>query len=637
MALSGVMRTNDSDKRYYELSWTATQSTINNTSTISWTLKALGGSTNFYTEYVLKVMLGGQTLFYKTDAYYRAKGTIKTGSFTVNHNLLGELTINGSIKAASNSVEPNLFGNASWELNKIPRQATISAAPNFTDEDNPTITYSNLVGNDVSKLEACISLTGESPDIAYRDIPKIGTTYTFNLTDSEREILRNSCVNAKSRDVYFYIRTTIGSTVLQDSLKRTLTIVNAEPTVSATAVDQGTVSITLTGNTSKMIKGYNTINVSMTATAKKGATISSYKITNGSNVINTASGLFNNAESGTFVFTATDSRGYSSSETVNLTVIPYVPLTCNVNAKIELNATDSTKADITFEVSGNYYNGSFGAKNNTLTLAYELEAKSGKSTEVITTTPTFTNNTYKLTYTLSNLSYQDSYTVIIKASDLVYQNISSTSKKLSVFPVYDWGETDFRHHTDVILSNGKAIQGIRVDGTPVVAFEPCDSSGNTVLGYGNYSSEIGSTNIYGTNVGLYAKDKILINGREYGQNAVLWSGAYQMNASETITLAKPVSEQPNGIILVFSLYRDGASVDDSVCTFFVSKKEVELMPDAGHSFFLLINSGFSVMGAKYLNISDTQLKGNATNAKKVTNNDMTFTNNSFVLRYVLGV
>lgn len=629
MALSGVMRTNDNDGRYYELSWTATQSTINNTSTISWTLKALGGRSHFYTEYVLQVMLGGQTLINKTDAYYRQKGTIKTGSFTLTHNLLGELTINGNIKAASNSVEPNLFGNASWELNKIPRQATITAAPNFTDEDNPTITYSNLVGNDVSKLEACISLTGENPDIAYRDIPKAGTTYTFNLTDSERAILRNSCVNAKSRDVYFYIRTTIGSTVLHYNLKRTLTIVNAEPTVSATAVDQGTVSITLTGDTSKMIKGYNTINVSMTATAKKGATISSYKITNGSNVINTASGLFNNAESGAFVFTATDSRGYSSSKTVNLTVIPYVPLTCNVNAKIELNATDSTKADITFEISGNYYNGSFGAKNNTLTLAYELEAKSGKSTEVITTTPTFKDNTYKLTYILSNLSYQDSYTVTIKASDLVYQNISSTSKKLSVFPVYDWGETDFRHHTDVILSNGKSIQGVRVDGTPVVAFEPCDSSGNTVLGYGNYSSEVGSTNIYGTNVGLYAKDKILINGREYGQNVVLWSGAYQMNASQTITLAKPISEQPNGIILVFSLYRDGTAVDDSVCTFFVSKKEVELMPDAGHSFFLLMDSSLSVMGAKYLNISDTELKGNETNA--------TTTNASFVLRYVLGV
>ena len=102
-----------------------------------------------------------------------------------------------------------------------------------------------------------------------------------------------------------------------------------------------------------------------------------------------------------------------------------------------------------------------------------------------------------------------------------------------------------------------------------------------------------------------------------------------MNASQTITLAKPISEQPNGIILVFSLYRDGSAVDDSICTFFVSKKEVELMPDAGHSFFLLMDSSLSVMGAKYLNISDTELKGNETNA--------TTTNASFVLRYVLGV
>ena len=627
MALSGVVRTNDGDGRYYELSWTATQSTINNTSTISWTLKALGGRTNFYTEYVLQVMLGGQTLFYKTDAYYRAKGTIKTGSFTVNHNLLGELTINGSIKAASNSVEPNLFGNASWELNKIPRQATISAAPNFTDEDNPTITYSNLVGNDVSKLEACISLTGESPDIAYRDIPKTGITYTFNLTDSERAILRNSCVNAKSRDVYFYIRTTIGSTVLQDSLKRTLTIVNAEPTVSATAVDQGTVSITLTGNTSKMIKGYNTINVSMTATPKKGATISSYKITNGSNVINTASGLFNNAESGTFVFTATDSRGYSSSETVNLTVIPYVPLTCNVNAKIELNATDSTKADITFEISGNYYNGSFGAKNNTLTLAYELKAQSGGvSTEVITTTPTFKDNTYKLTYTLSNLSYRDSYTVITKASDLVYQNISSTSKKLSVFPVFDWGRDDFqfnvpvRFNEEVVFADGSSVEGGNIDLSNYATIEYVDSAiANAQLGGG------GST----------------------GDQKVLWQGVAFPASSDTITLSEGISQQPNGIVLVFcesTLTAPGVPdyYNQGIYSFFIPKKQVEIYKifngsTADFNFlFTTLDPRYPVVKGVIIK-NDTTIKGIIGNEETISSGGITYHNDSACLRYVIGV
>lgn len=627
MALSGVVRTNDYDGRYYELSWTATQSIINNTSTISWTLKALGGRSHYYTEYVLQVMLGGKTLIDKTDAYYRYKGTIETGSFTVNHNLLGELTINGSIKAASNSVEPNVFGNASWELNKIPRQATISAAPNFTDEDNPTITYSNLVGNDVSKLEACISLTGESPDIAYRDIPKTGITYTFNLTDSERAILRNSCVNAKSRDVYFYIRTTIGSTVLQDSLKRTLTIVNAEPTVSATAVDQGTVSITLTGDTSKMIKGYNTINVSMTATAKKGATISSYKITNGSNVINTASGLFNNAESGTFVFTATDSRGYSSSETVNLTVIPYVPLTCNVNAKIELNATDSTKADITFEISGNYYNGSFGAKNNTLTLAYELKAQSGGvSTEVITTTPTFKDNTYKLTYTLSNLSYRDSYTVIAKASDLVYQNISSTSKKLSVFPVFDWGRDDFqfnvpvRFNEEIVFADGSSVESGNIDLSNYATIEYVDSAiANAQLGGG------GST----------------------GDQKVLWQGVASPTSSDIITLSEGISQQPNGIVLVFcesDLTTPGVLdyYNQGVYSFFIPKKQVEIYKifngsTADFNFlFTALDPRYPVV--KHVIVkNDTTIKGIDGNEETISSGGITYHNNSACLRYVIGV
>ena len=110
-----------------------------------------------------------------------------------------------------------------------------------------------------------------------------------------------------------------------------------------------------------------------------------------------------------------------------------------------------------------------------------------------------------------------------------------------------------------------------------------------------------------------------------------------MNASQSITLPSPISAQPNGIILVFSLYRDGVPADASICSFFVSKKEVELMPGAGHTFFLLINSGFSVMGAKYLTITDTQIAGNATNATDGTNNNMTYTNTSFVLRYVIGV
>ena len=110
-----------------------------------------------------------------------------------------------------------------------------------------------------------------------------------------------------------------------------------------------------------------------------------------------------------------------------------------------------------------------------------------------------------------------------------------------------------------------------------------------------------------------------------------------MSNTDTITLSEPISAQPNGIVLVFSLYRNGAAENISINSFFVSKKEVELLPDAPHSFFMLIDSGFSIIGAKKLFINNTTITGNYTNITSGTNNNLTYNNFSFVLRYVIGV
>ena len=61
------------------------------------------------------------------------------------------------------------------------------------------------------------------------------------------------------------------------------------------------------------------------------------------------------------------------------------------------------------------------------------------------------------------------------------------------------------------------------------------------------------------------------------------------------------------------------------------------MPNAPHTFFLMINSGFGVVGAKYLYIADNVITGDATNAQDGSNNGFTYKNRSFVLRYVIGV
>ena len=122
-----------------------------------------------------------------------------------------------------------------------------------------------------------------------------------------------------------------------------------------------------------------------------------------------------------------------------------------------------------------------------------------------------------------------------------------------------------------------------------------------------------------------------------GDNKILWSGASHMNGSQTAYLSDNVSNQPNGIVLVFSLYRDGAAANASFNTHFVSKKEIELFSGNAHTFIMGINSGFSKIGAKYLSIYDDHLTGNDTNTATGTNSGITFDNASFVLRAVIGV
>jgi hypothetical protein len=165
------------------------------------------------------------------------------------------------------------------------------------------------------------------------------------------------------------------------------------------------VAIGLTGDANKLIKGYNSVSFNANATAQKEASIASYEIINGSQKKTTATGKMDNVNNGTFTFKVTDSRGNSTTKTVTKTMINYVPLTCNLSTSAEL--ADSTTAKITLNISGNYYKGSFGAKNNTLTIKYRYKTNSGNYGDWVSSNATITykNNTYSLTDTITGLGY----------------------------------------------------------------------------------------------------------------------------------------------------------------------------------------------------------------------------------------
>ena len=122
-----------------------------------------------------------------------------------------------------------------------------------------------------------------------------------------------------------------------------------------------------------------------------------------------------------------------------------------------------------------------------------------------------------------------------------------------------------------------------------------------------------------------------------GNNKTLWTGGYMMTSGHTATLSEAVSKQPNGIVLVFSEYIDGASSNTAFHTFFVPKRMVALHAGVGHCM-QMTSSNLAYVATKYLYISDTKIVGNDNNnLTGASNSGITRACNRFILRYVIGV
>ena len=122
------------------------------------------------------------------------------------------------------------------------------------------------------------------------------------------------------------------------------------------------------------------------------------------------------------------------------------------------------------------------------------------------------------------------------------------------------------------------------------------------------------------------------------ESKILWSGALTMTNSERAELSMKISEQVHGVVLVFSRYSSGTVRDYHFNHFFVSKEFVKAMPGCGSSFLMTVDGNFAVMATKYLYIHDDLIGGKDINSSSGTGTSgVTYDNDGFVLRYVIGV
>lgn len=447
MASTFTLKSQSYQGRYLQLSCTQTKDIATNTSKISWTLTVTGGTSTYYTTGPTTVKINGETVYYKDQVswskyVFPAAPGSTSGTITINHDNEGKAEIPVSI---TTSIYTGVIETRSgtWTLDANERFATIVTAPDFNDEENPTITYSNPAGNSVKSLRACISLDGSKADIAYRDISKTGTSYTFNLTTAERDVLRAATTGSNSRTVKFYVRSEIGENSKGSILQRTFTIKNPKPTINPTIIDSNEATVALTGDNTKLVKYYSNAAITIGAAAVKKATLKSKKVTCGTKSL-TDDGTINAIESNSFAFTATDSRGNTTTKKVTPDFINYVKLTCRLG-----NNMPDGDGNMTVKVTGNYFSGSFGAKSNSLNVYYRYKPAGGSYSSWVAMTVTKSGNTYSATANVTGLDYQSAYLFQTYAKDEL-ETVYSAEKTVKATPVFDWSEKDFRVNVPIL-------------------------------------------------------------------------------------------------------------------------------------------------------------------------------------------
>lgn len=483
--------------------WTIAETdVINNEWKIDWEAGIVVEKNDYWYSNAVKInsiyIGGGESLGSGTYSNIIGTGTYKklSGTKRIKANEDGSKNIAVSISGWFYSYG-NVQGNANFDLTPIPRKATLISATNFNDTANPSINYSNPAGDKVTKLEAAIyNDSGTQSYVPYQPISKTGASHMFDLTDEERGNLIRATQERNSIPIRFYIRTTLGEATYLSYLDRTFSINEANPIVNGSVVDTNEKTITLTGDENKLVRYFSNAKATMTAEAQKGAVLdeSLYIIRNGNATGYGTEYTFNNIESNEFLFSAEDTRGNIGSDTVYTTMVDYVKLTCNMAS----NRPDAL-GNMFVYCLGNYFNGSFGAVNNTLTVQYRYAVTGDDFSDWADMTVNIDGNSYSATadFVIPNFNESLYYSFETRAIDKL-DEISSDASPVRTVPMFHWGENDFVFEVPVEFKAGSSgsSSGNKVEGDLNV-------TGNLRLkGDGNY----GNTLLFGDGTYCYISE-----------------------------------------------------------------------------------------------------------------------------------
>lgn len=658
-------------------SWSeSSQSVANNTTTVAWTLKLVSTSSGRIDSTTSKdwsVTVNGTT-YSGTNTIGIANNSSKvlaSGTTVIKHADDGTKTFNYSFSQEfaitfSGSSIGTISGSGSGTLDTIARKSTLSAS-NGTLGTAQTLT--------VSRQSTSLTHT-----ITYKCGSASGTIVTKSNTTSiswtPPMSLASQNTSGTSVSVTLTITTYSGSTSIGSNTKTITCAIPAsvKPSCSISVTDPTGYADTY----GAYVEGLSKFKVVITPTTSYGSAIASYS-TNANGHRYTAASFTTDVlkSSGTLSVSSTikDKRGRSASASVSKTVLAYAP------PNIEGLTVRRCNEDGTENNQGAYvkatFSGTVTSLNNQNTATYTIQYKKTSVEDYTSVALTDLSGQYSVT----DESYifaadtDSSYHVKLSISD-DFSTATTITNASTAFTLIHW------------LANGLGMAiGKLAELTNVldIGFQTRFSGGilhpvlepetdlddvrtpNTYIGgnlsYYNYANcplESGTftLTVEGAGETDQVKQRVQSCGKVTSRTferyyysgtwgnwfcvsdyagTLLWEGEWYMLASQTANLSESVSKQKNGIVLVFTEYISGATGDSAFHTFFIPKMQVDLHPGKGYTFTLATGK-FGYMATKYLYINDTSIIGHADNNTTGTGTSgITYTNNRFILRYVIGV
>ena len=473
----------------------SSQSISNNNSVVSWNLQLISakGSISSSASKSWSVTVNGSNYSGSNTVGIgtNSSKTLASGSTTIAHNADGTKTFSFSF---SQQFDINYSGvgwigtksgSGNGTLTTIPRTSSVSST-NANIGENITITinrasssFTHTLSYSFCNLKGTIATKTSSTSVSW----KLPTTFYAQIPNSKSSWGTITC------DTYS------GSTKIGSSSCRFDVYVKEssnKPGISATVVDVNETTKALTGDENKLIRYYSKAKFELTASPKNSSTITTRSVFyNGTTYKggseNSWIANFSEVVSGSYKFTVTDSRGFSNSLTVNKTLIEYVKLTCYMTVT---NPTAS--GECTVNINGNYFNGSFGSTNNTLTVQYKIN--DGEWTDM---TSTLTNNTYKASAHITGMDYTRAYSFYARAIDKL-ATVETPVKYVKAKPIFDWGENDFHFHVGVVsnesfrIGSDRYLYGTNTDGNPTTIARINPTNDALELGTSNLQTTIKS-------------------------------------------------------------------------------------------------------------------------------------------------